>query len=138
MQRSNDKADPIEWLVVQKRGDKRLLLSLKALEYMPFNENVLAFEWRSSTLRDWLNGPFANAAFCAEEYSRVLNIPVGLPLEPTVRSLRTVDHDSVFLLSRAELEVLLPHAAERVCLPSDLAILRKDQFCQAEQKACSW
>ena len=135
---ADGKAEPLEWLVLQKRGDKQLLLSKKALAQLSFNEKSHSCDWRNSELRAWLNAEFANTSFSAEERSRLLNIPVDSPFEPTVGQLRTVDHDRVFLLNRAELEILLPHPAERLCFQTEPTSQRRGFTSQAVKEACSW
>ena len=72
--------EPIEWLVLAQDGDKALLLSKYALDhqsFMPFYEPVTEpFTWESCSLRQWLNSTFLNAAFSAEEQSRLLTTTV--------------------------------------------------------------
>ena len=99
--------EPIEWLVLDRDGDKVLLLSKYALDYqsfMPFYEPVTGpFTWENSSLRRWLNGTFLNAAFSADEQQRLLTTTVIT----SPGSLRRDDgpittEDQVFLLSNTE------------------------------------
>ena len=99
--------EPIEWLVLDRDGDKALLLSKYALDYqsfMPFYEPVTGhYTWESSTLRRWLNSTFLDAAFNADEQQRLLTTTVIT----SPGSLRRDDgpittEDRVFLLSNTE------------------------------------
>ncbi len=99
--------EPIEWLVLDRDGDKALLLSKYALDYqsfMPFYEPVTEhFTWESSTLRQWLNSTFLNSAFSADEQQRLLTTTVITSPGSLHRSdgLITTE-DRVFLLSNTE------------------------------------
>ena len=99
--------EPIEWLVLDRDGDKALLLSKYALDYqsfMPFYEPVLdPYTWENSSLRRWLNSTFLDAAFNAQEQQRLLTTTVIT----SPGSLRRDDgpittQDRVFLLSNTE------------------------------------
>ena len=104
---SSNGKEPIEWLVLDRDGDRALLLSKYALDYqsfMPFYEPVTEpYTWESCSLRRWLNGTFLNAAFSADEQQRLLTTTVIT----SPGSLRRDDgpittEDRVFLLSNTE------------------------------------
>ena len=99
--------EPIEWLVLARDGDKALLLSKYALDhqsFMPFYEPVTEpFTWESCSLRQWLNSTFLNAAFSAEEQSRLLTTTViTAPGGRKGRENPFTTEDRVFLLSDTE------------------------------------
>ena len=99
--------EPIEWLVLDRDGDKALLLSKYALDYqsfMPFYEPVTEpFTWESCSLRRWLNSTFLNAAFSADEQRRLLTATVITSPGGFHRSDGPVTtEDRVFLLSDTE------------------------------------
>lgn len=99
--------EPIEWLVMARDGDKALLLSKYALDhqsFMPFYEPVTEpFTWESCSLRQWLNSTFLNAAFSAEEQSRLLTTTViTAPGGRKGRENPFTTEDRVFLLSDTE------------------------------------
>ena len=54
--------DPIEWIVLDKQGDKALLLSKYILDYKWYNDEFKNITWESCTLRDRLNVTFYNTA----------------------------------------------------------------------------
>ena len=99
--------EPIEWLVLDRDGDKALLLSKYALDYqsfMPFYEPVTEpFTWESCSLRRWLNSTFLNAAFSADEQQRLLITTVITSPGGFHRNDGPVTtEDRVFLLSDTE------------------------------------
>ena len=104
---SSNGKEPIEWLVLDRDGDKALLLSKYALDYqsfMPFYEPVTEpYTWESCSLRRWLNGTFLNAAFSADEQQRLLTTTVITSPGSLHRENGPVTtEDRVFLLSNTE------------------------------------
>lgn len=99
--------EPIQWLVLDRDGDKVLLLSKYALDYqsfMPFYEPVTGpFTWENSSLRRWLNSTFLNAAFNSSERQRLLTTTVITSPGSLHRENGPVTtEDRVFLLSNTE------------------------------------
>ena len=99
--------EPIEWLVLDRDGDKALLLSKYALDYqsfMPFYEPVTEpYTWESCSLRRWLNSTFLNAAFDGSERQRLLTTTVITSPGSLHRENGPVTtEDRVFLLSNTE------------------------------------
>lgn len=104
---SSNGKEPIEWLVLDRDGDKVLLISKYALDYqsfMPFYEPVTEpYTWESCSLRRWLNGTFLNAAFSADEQQRLLTTTVITSPGSLHRENGPVTtEDRVFLLSNTE------------------------------------
>lgn len=99
--------EPIEWLVLDRDGDKALLLSKYALDFqsfMPFYEPVTEpYTWESCSLRLWLNSTFLNAAFDSSERQRLLTTTVITSPGSLHRENGPVTtEDRVFLLSNTE------------------------------------
>ena len=99
--------EPIEWLVLDRDGDKALLLSKYALDFqsfMPFYEPVTEhYTWESCSLRRWLNSTFLNAAFNSSERQRLLTTTVITSPGSLHRENGPVTtEDRVFLLSNTE------------------------------------
>ena len=104
---SSNGKEPIEWLVLDRDGDRVLLISKYALDYqsfMPFYEPVTEpYTWESCSLRRWLNGTFLNAAFSADEQQRLLTTTVITSPGSLHRENGPVTtEDRVFLLSNTE------------------------------------
>ena len=70
----SDVAEPydIEWLVLDVKDGKALLLSKYIMESMPYHEREEAVSWEDCTLREWLNGTFYETAFNEEEQARIV------------------------------------------------------------------
>ena len=93
--------EPVDWLVLDKKDGKVLILSKYGLDCKPYhssgNKDVT---WESCTLRTWLNHDFLNTAFTAEE--RTLIACTTLVNEDSPVGGSGTD-DYVFLLSVDEL-----------------------------------
>ena len=63
---------PIEWIVLDRDGDKVLLISQYELDARPYNEKSEGVTWETCTLRAWLNGDFLQDAFSTEEQAAIL------------------------------------------------------------------
>ncbi len=99
--------EPIEWLVLDRDGDKALLISKYALDYqsfMPFYEPVTEhYTWESCSLRQWLNTTFLNSAFSADEQQWLLTTTVITSPGSLHRENGPITtEDRVFLLSNTE------------------------------------
>ena len=66
----------IEWVVLQKEGNKALLISRYGLDAQPYNAEYTDATWETCTLRTWLNSTFLNKAFTAEEQKAILTTSV--------------------------------------------------------------
>lgn len=65
---------PIEWLVLDRDGDKALLLSRYGLDAHIYDDDwiVRGATWEKSDIREWLNEDFLNRAFTADEQKGIL------------------------------------------------------------------
>lgn len=63
---SNGKED-IEWVVLSKSDSEMMLLSVYALDCIPYNVEHKFVTWETCTLRNWLNGTFYDEAFSKSE-----------------------------------------------------------------------
>ena len=89
--------EPIEWLVLDKKDGRLLVISRYALDYRPYHEKSESITWEKCTLRKWLNDDFLNKAFSANERSLIRST--------TIKTERSKDtKDKVFLLSTSETE----------------------------------
>ena len=66
----------IEWVVLQKEGNKALLISRYGLDAQPYNAEYTDATWETCTLRTWLNSTFMNKAFTAAEQGAILTTSV--------------------------------------------------------------
>ena len=112
----------IEWIVIDEDENKLLLLSRYALDCQPYNSRKTDVTWESSSLRQWLNGTFYQAAFNSSEKAKIVETTVAAdhnPQYPTDPGNDT--HDHVFLLSIDELSRYLRTDEERSCRATQFA-----------------
>ncbi len=105
---------PIEWLVLDRDGQKALLISRFGLDVRLYNNDTQSYytgqgnDWRKSTLRAWLNGIFKHKAFSAAEQSAILVTNVDNNSSQGYDSWNPKDknstQDRIFLLSYAEVK----------------------------------
>ena len=111
----------IEWMVLDKKEDRMLLLSTYALDSKQFNNSSMSVTWENSSIREWLNDTFLNKAFNEEEKSVIIASSIKAeknPLYDTQCGNDTVD--KVFLLSISESQTYLRQVF-RQCAPTDYA-----------------
>ena len=100
--------EPIEWIVLQDKGDRKLLISKYALDCQPYHDGSVGMPWESSSLRKWLNAAFLKKAyFTASEQDRIMQTDAG---------------DKVFLLSDEEALTYFASDTDRKCAPTAYAI----------------
>lgn len=124
-EQDNDAADgkeAIEWLVLDKKNDRLLLVSKYALDGKPYHTNDSFVTWENCSLRAWLNESFLSEAFDAEEQVAILTADVdnsraqGNPDWSTPGGNNT--QDKVFLLSYAEAMKYFKDDDARMCMPT--------------------
>lgn len=99
----SDGAEPIEWIVLDVKSDRILLLSQYALDSERYHYRKESVSWDTCSVRDWLNTTFYEEAFTCSEQRSILS------------SGTSVYDDYVFLLSDVEAETYLPRAKDRIC-----------------------
>ncbi len=104
--KSGNDETPIEWLVLDRQGNKVLLLSRYGLDAKPYNTSYTNITWEKCTLRTWLNKDFMNRAFTAEEQAAILTTNVDNSKSQGYSKWSTSGgndtQDKIFLLSYAE------------------------------------
>jgi len=102
-----------DWLVLEARDGRALLLMKDILELRPFNESMEETTWEACTLRAYLNGEFYGS-FAPKDRLRIAETAVansGNP-ESGVRGGEDTK-DYVFLLSLAQARFYFPEDAAR-------------------------
>ncbi len=74
--KGSNQMEPIEWMVLDVREDRALLISRYGLDAKPYNTTKENVTWETCTLRKWLNGDFLNTAFTAVEQKRIIQTTV--------------------------------------------------------------
>lgn len=115
IQTSTDIAIDIEWIVLEKDGNKALILSRYILDTMKYDDSSSIYA--NSYIREWLNDTFYNAAFTEEEKSKILTTSVDNSVASTgaeSNPYATVNtEDKIFLLSQKEATEYFPTENER-------------------------
>ena len=101
---SNGK-ESIEWIVLDKKDDKVLLISKYGLDAQPYNELREDVTWETCTLRKWLNSTFINEAFNKQEQNVIAAVTVTADKNPYHDTDPGNDtKDKIFLLSIQEVK----------------------------------
>ena len=96
-------AETIEWLVLEIKNGKALVVSKYALELLTYNTTNEHVNWSTCSLRQWLNNDFLNTAFSDKEKALLSTTTVTADRNPSYNtSPGSSTQDKVFLLSITE------------------------------------
>ena len=135
-QDSNGSKSPIEWLILDVKGNEALLISRYGLDCKQYHHEWDDITWEDCDLRKWLNSDFLKSAFSNEESERIL-----------VSELRNEDNreyrtrggndakDRIFCLSIAEAEQYFSSNEDRQCRPTAYA---RKQGAYVSNGCCVW
>ncbi len=99
-QTADGEEKPIDWIVLDRDGDKTLLISKYGLDCQPYNYKNEQVDWETCTLRKWLNSEFADRAFDPDERDCIVVGTVLADKNPEYETDPGKDtKDGVFLLS---------------------------------------
>lgn len=121
---------PIEWLVLDRKGNKALLISRYGLDCMPYNTSKDSITWENSTIRAWLNNTFISIAFSENEEKAIATTYVNAENNPSYHiDPGNSTQDKIFILSINEAEKYLSksgkyfsNSADRELIPTDYAV----------------
>lgn len=119
---ASDGPEEIEWLVLEKKDGRALVISRYGLECLPYHDECDAVTWETCTLRTWLNGTFIESAFSEDERAMILLTEV--PAEDNSTFYTAAGNstmDMVFLLSIGEVRKYFPAQISRKCVPTEYA-----------------
>ncbi|MBR3358569.1 MAG: toll/interleukin-1 receptor domain-containing protein [Solobacterium sp.] len=113
---------PLEWIVLENRKNRQLLLSKYVIDNTSYHLNGEVLSWRHCTLRTWLNTTFIDQAFTESEKALFLetertktkNIFYDTEDDPKCS-------DKVFLLSVEEVKKYFSTSEESGCHPTPYA-----------------
>ena len=98
---------PLEWVVLERKGNGAKLLSVKGIEILPFNNIDEKTNWSDCTLRSWLNEEFYNYAFSDAEAKSVILMDVIAAKHPKYSTNQGKNtKDKVFILDYQEADSL--------------------------------
>ena len=119
---SNGKED-VEWLVLEVKDGKALVISKYALDCKQYNTSRTYVTWETCTLRKWLNNDFINAAFSVDEKAMIPTVTVSADKNPEYSTNPgKATQDQVFLLSIPEAIKYFSSDSARQCEPTDFAV----------------
>ena len=131
--------EPIEWIVldVDEENQKAFLLSKYCLETKGVYPERVPMYWGASTLREWMNGEFLNAAFTAEEQEKILTTTVTNENPHGMKGAGADTEDKLYLLSHEEILHYFPEQSSRMAYATEHA---KAQGCTIGETtgACRW
>ena len=120
-QNDSSNKEPIEWLVLDRQGDKSLLLSKYILDCKCYNDTLENITWENCTLRNWLNSTFVNSAFSSSEQAlidttNVINTPTVINTQNAKYSVGAGNNtnDKIFCLSIDEVEKYFNQPDKRI------------------------
>lgn len=92
-----------QWIILEKTGNKILVISKYCLDRQPYNTTVDDVTWETCSLRQWLNSTYLNEAFSEAEQAKIASTTISTPsnMDWTGQVDTT---DKVFLLSIDEAE----------------------------------
>ena len=101
--------EPVEWLVLDKKDDRALVISKYALDIQEYNDVRRPTIWADSSVRNWLNNEFLNACFSSEEKEKLILSDVPADENPICDTAVGRDtQDYLFLLSIREAKKYFP------------------------------
>lgn len=132
-------SEPIEWIVLDTNEELQqiFLISRFCLDTRIYYPQRVACSWATSTLRQWMNDDFLNAAFTEEEQSRIVLSTVDHHNPHGLRGAGSDTQDKLYLLSRVEVLRYMPTEADRLAWPTEYA---KAQGCTVGERngCCRW
>lgn len=91
---------PIQWIVLEKKDQKALLLSKYCLLKKAYHDAFTPVTWADCTLRKWLNHEFYHDVFTPDEKKKILTTKLRNAKNPLYETEGGDDtEDKVFLLS---------------------------------------
>ena len=111
-----------EWIVLDKRGGKTLLISKYLLNAKAYNTRAVSVTWEDSSIRKWLNDEFIDTAFSFSEKALICNTDLQNPDNSEWGTKGGNDtKDKVFLLSIDEAKKYFANDEARRGLATDFA-----------------
>ena len=121
--RLNAEDEDLEWLVLDKKDGKILLLSVQGLHGSQFHDEEVDTTWESSWVRTWLNTEFYTEAFDTEDQAQIVTSTISADANPQYDTNQGSDtQDQVFLLSIDEVNTYFTDPAAAKCEPTTYAI----------------
>ena len=116
--------EEIEWVVLEVKDNKALVISRYALDCKPYNTQYEGTTWEKCSLRSWLNSNFIADAFTVDERNYICETTVTADKNPgySIPIPGNDTQDEIFLLSINEVEKYFPSYNGRQCVATEYAI----------------
>jgi hypothetical protein len=145
-EQDNDNAngkENVEWLVLEVKEGKALIISKHALDCRPYNTLWGKVTWANSTIRKWLNDTFLHTAFSSAERAMIADKIVRQDKNPAYKTEPGhATMDKVFLLSIDEVNRYFGSDEARMCVPTAYAIANgawtSDTYTKGDAATCWW
>ena len=135
-QDNNGSKSPIEWLVLDVKGDEALLISRHGLDCKQYHHVDNNITWEDCNLRKWLNSDFLKSAFSEEEANRIKESELKNEDNRKYRIRGGNDtKDRIFCLSISEAEQYFSSDEDRECEPTAYA---RKQGVYVGNGCCIW
>ena len=137
-QDSDNAKSPIEWLVLDVKGNEALLISRYGLDCKQYHHEKENITWKDCDLRKWLNRDFLKSAFSNEESERILVSKLKNDNNPKYYGTTGGNDtkDRIFCLSIAEAEQYFSSKEDRQCRPT--AYAREHGIYYVKNDCCYW
>lgn len=114
---SSNGKEPIEWIVLDKRGYNVLVVSKYALDSQQYDSDFDQRSWETSSLRDWLGNTFMNDAFSSTEEELIAPATLATTYINDWKLNENIEitEDKIFLLSAEESEQYFTSDEDRRC-----------------------
>lgn len=136
--------EPIDWLVLDVRDNRALLISKYILEARAYHEPFEDTSWATSDLRRWLNGTFLSDAFTQQERSKIAYTTVDTADNPDYGT-RGGDssRDQIFILSVWDADRYFPTNLSRRASATEYVLNNRIIYAEedvetAEGELASW
>lgn len=141
-EQDNDAAngkEPVAWIVLEKAGNKALLLSEKGLINRQFYTHDYSFGVSNAEhVHSWMNDSLMKEIFSREEQSCIQTSSVQIEkFSQKYQGSMTTAAVKLFILSADEVETYFPNAEDRICIATEYA-RRNGAFIRADTHHCRW
>ena len=128
--------EEIEWVVINIKDNKALVISRYALDCKPYNTQNVNTTWEKCSLRSWLNSNFITDAFTTDERNYICITTVTADENPDYITNQGNDtQDEIFLLSINEVKKYFPSNNGRQCVATEYA---KNKRAGTNTDGCCW
>ncbi len=101
--------EPLEWTVLDKKGNKLLIISRYCIDKIPYHHTLTDVTWDKCSLREWLNSEFIENAFSDVEKEKIVKTRLTNNKNPNYIAPKPgkATTDKVFTLSYYEAKYYL-------------------------------